>query len=91
MSQNMVQRKPNTRLEICKAFQDRLTFLNRHMIVYISLDFVKFTENIEAKKNPFPLNRVVPSREVTGAKIIFPGPNFVSHELRCPKGEVPLQ
>ena len=27
------QRKPNTRLEICKAFQDRLTFLNRHMIV----------------------------------------------------------
>ena len=26
------QRKPNTRLEICKAFQDRLTFLNRHMI-----------------------------------------------------------
>ena len=30
------QRKPNTRLEICKAFQDRLTFLNRHMIVKIS-------------------------------------------------------
>ena len=27
------QRKPNTRLEIYKAFQDRLTFLNRHMIV----------------------------------------------------------
>ena len=30
------QRKPNTRLEIYKAFQDRLTFLNRHMIVKIS-------------------------------------------------------
>ena len=27
------QRKPNARLEIYKAFQDRLTFLNRHMIV----------------------------------------------------------
>ena len=27
------QRKPNTRLEIYKAFQDRLTCLNRHMIV----------------------------------------------------------
>ena len=27
------QRKPNTRLEIYKAFQDRLTSLNRHMIV----------------------------------------------------------
>ena len=31
----MVQHKPNTRLEICKAFQDRLTFLNRHMVVQI--------------------------------------------------------
>ena len=32
------QRKPNTRLEICKAFQDRLTFLNRHMIsTYLSI------------------------------------------------------
>ena len=30
------QRKPNTRLEIYKAFQDRLTCLNRHMIVEIS-------------------------------------------------------
>ena len=30
------QRKPNTRLEIYKAFQDRLTFLNRHMIVWFS-------------------------------------------------------
>ena len=27
------QRKPNTRLEIYKTFQDRLTCLNRHMIV----------------------------------------------------------
>ena len=27
------QRKPNTRLKIYKAFQDRLTCLNRHMIV----------------------------------------------------------
>ena len=27
------QRKPNTRLEIYNAFQDRLTCLNRHMIV----------------------------------------------------------
>ena len=27
------QRKPNTKLEIYKVFQDRLTFLNRHMIV----------------------------------------------------------
>ena len=27
------QRKPNARLEIYKAFQDRLTFLNRHMII----------------------------------------------------------
>ena len=27
------QRKPNTRLEGCKAVQDRLTFLNRHMTV----------------------------------------------------------
>ena len=27
------QRKPNNRLEICKPFQDRLTCLNRHMIV----------------------------------------------------------
>ena len=30
------QRKPNARLEIYKAFQDRLTFLNRHMIVWFS-------------------------------------------------------
>ena len=27
------QRKPNAKLEIDKAFQDRSTFLNRHMIV----------------------------------------------------------
>ena len=27
------QRKPNAKLEIYKVFQDRLTFLNRHMIV----------------------------------------------------------
>ena len=26
------------RLEICKAFQDRLTFYNRHMIVWIGRD-----------------------------------------------------
>ena len=32
------QRKPNARLEIYKAFQDRLTFLNRHMIVWIGWD-----------------------------------------------------
>ena len=29
------QPKPNAKLEIYKAFQDRLTFLNRHMIVQI--------------------------------------------------------
>ena len=27
------QRKPNAKLEVYKVFQDRLTFLNRHMIV----------------------------------------------------------
>ena len=27
------QRKPKAKLEIYEAFQDRLTFLNRHMIV----------------------------------------------------------
>ena len=27
------QRKPNAKLEIYKAFQDRLTCLNRHMLV----------------------------------------------------------
>ena len=32
------QRKPNARLEIYKAFQDRLTFLNRHTIVWIGWD-----------------------------------------------------
>ena len=42
------QRKANATLEIYKAFQERLTFLNRQMIVSISLffRFVKFTENI---------------------------------------------
>ena len=30
------QREPNAILEIYKAFQDRLTFLNRHMIVLFS-------------------------------------------------------
>ena len=43
------QRKPNARLEMYKAFQDSLTFLNRHMIVWFSwifLRFAKFTENI---------------------------------------------
>ena len=29
----LAQRKLNAILEICKAFQDRLTFLNRHMII----------------------------------------------------------
>ena len=42
VSLNMVvfwaQGKSNARLEICKAFQDRLTFLNRHMIVWIGRD-----------------------------------------------------
>ena len=33
------QRKPSIRLEIWKAFQDRLTFLNRRTIVYISWNF----------------------------------------------------
>ena len=75
------------------------------------------------KSCAFPLNRGVPSIEVTNTKItwtffrdqilcplspewrcpssslgikykdylnIFPGPNLVSLELRCPKGEVPL-
>ena len=32
------QREPNARLEIYKAFQDRLTFLNRHTIVWIGWD-----------------------------------------------------
>ena len=32
------QRKPNAKLEIYKVFQDRLTFLNRHMIVWIGWD-----------------------------------------------------
>ena len=49
-SSEPMQREPNAILEIYKALQDRLTFLNRHMIVYISwdyvFDFVKFTENI---------------------------------------------
>ena len=42
------QRKANATLEIYKAFQERLTFLYRHMIVKTSLffRFVKFTENI---------------------------------------------
>ena len=43
---------------------------------------------------PFPLNKDVPSKEVTILKIIImyilPGPNFVSPEWRCRKGEVPL-
>ena len=30
--------KPNTRLEMYKAFQDRLTFLNGHLIVWIGWD-----------------------------------------------------
>ena len=41
------QREPNAILEIYKAFQDRLTFLNRRMIVSGLLEFlgfVKFTE-----------------------------------------------
>ena len=33
------QSKPNASLEIYKAFQDRLTFLNLHMIVWIGWDF----------------------------------------------------
>ena len=35
-------------LEIYKAFQDRLTFLNRHMVVWLAgfFRFVKFMENI---------------------------------------------
>ena len=33
------QRKPNASLEIYKAFQDRLTFLNLHMIIWIGWDF----------------------------------------------------
>ena len=38
------------------------------------------------KKCPFPLNRSVPSLEVTDAKIMwqFLGPKFVSPEWRCP-------
>ena len=32
-------RKPNAILEIYEAFQDRLTFLNRHIIVYVSWNF----------------------------------------------------
>ena len=41
------RRKPNAILEIYKAFQDRLTFVYRNMIVWFSwifLEFVKFTE-----------------------------------------------
>ena len=41
------------------------------------------------KKYPFP----VPfkrSKRYKDCVIIFPRPNFVSLELRCPKGEVPL-
>ena len=41
------QHKPNATLEIYKAFQDRLTFLDRHMVVWFScifFGFVKFTE-----------------------------------------------
>ena len=34
------QRKPNAKLEIYRAFQDRLTFFNRHMIVLISWIFL---------------------------------------------------
>ena len=34
------QHEPNTILEIYKAFQDRLTFLNRHMIVWFSWIFL---------------------------------------------------
>ena len=34
----LAQRKPNARLEIYKAFQDGLTFLIRHMIVWIGCD-----------------------------------------------------
>ena len=33
------QGKPNAKLEIYKVFQDRLTFLNRHKIVWIGCDF----------------------------------------------------
>ena len=39
------------------------------------------------KSCPFPLKRGVPSIAVTHSKIMwkfFPGPNFVSPELRCP-------
>ena len=40
VSQNIwAQRKPNAVLEIYKAFEDRLTFLNRHMIVWFSWIF----------------------------------------------------
>ena len=42
VSQNMVSfsepSESNTKLEIYKAFQDRLTFLNRHMIVWLGWD-----------------------------------------------------
>ena len=37
------QRKPNAKFEIYKVFQDRLTFLNRHMVGI--LRYVKFIEN----------------------------------------------
>ena len=38
-------RKKLCLVEICKAFQDRLSFLNRRMIVYISWNLL--TKNIE--------------------------------------------
>ena len=38
------QRKPNTRLEIYKAFQDRLTCLNRHMIYFRLARIFRFCE-----------------------------------------------
>ena len=45
------------------------------------------------KKCPFPLYKGVPSIEYNKYKDyvnIFSGPNFVSLEWSCPKGEVPL-
>ena len=52
MSQDMVQRKPNTRLEICKAAMisglldfSKSRYDSLHLLE--SFDFVKFTENIE--------------------------------------------
>ena len=50
----LTQRKPNTRLEICKAFQDRLTFLFQIKTIPANLNYhmsikksqAKFTENI---------------------------------------------